>query len=191
MITWWSANDWGNRFIAVTYCLAADITGFDAEAWWPLNGPIFSPLNPLHSLIGVGVTGLPLSINWSGRDLQVISSVMEVIRLPHVGYNGMRYKAKQIKRTGAHISWHNRRWVVQSVPDDNSMMPSDVYLRQWTRPPLFQIMYCRLLGAESESEPMLAYCELDPKFDRNSTSFIQQITFENTNLNVVTKRKHS
>ena len=25
------------------------ITGFDAEACWPLNGPLFSPLNPLYS----------------------------------------------------------------------------------------------------------------------------------------------
>ena len=24
------------------------ITGFDAEACWPLNGPLFSPLNPLY-----------------------------------------------------------------------------------------------------------------------------------------------
>ena len=52
------------------------ITGFDAEACWPLNGPLFSPLNPLYSLMGVGVTGPPLSTNWSGRVLQAISSVM-------------------------------------------------------------------------------------------------------------------
>ena len=31
------------------------ITGFDAEACWPLNGPLFSLLNPLYSLMGVGV----------------------------------------------------------------------------------------------------------------------------------------
>ena len=53
-----------------------DITGFDAEACWPLNGPLFSPLNPLYSLMAVGVTGPPLSTNWSGRVLQAISSVM-------------------------------------------------------------------------------------------------------------------
>ena len=52
------------------------ITGFDAEACWPLNGPLFSPLNPLYSFVGVGVTGLPLSTNWSGRVLQAITSVM-------------------------------------------------------------------------------------------------------------------
>ena len=32
------------------------ITGFDAEACWPLNGPLFSPLNPLYSFMGIGVT---------------------------------------------------------------------------------------------------------------------------------------
>ena len=52
-----------------------DSAGFDAEARWPLNGPLFSPLNPLYSLTGEGVTG-PLSTNWSGRVLQAISSVM-------------------------------------------------------------------------------------------------------------------
>ena len=52
------------------------ITGFDAEACWPLNGPLFSPLNPLYSLMGVGATGPPLSTNWSGRVLQAIPSVM-------------------------------------------------------------------------------------------------------------------
>ena len=53
------------------------ITGFDAEACWPLNGPLFSPLNPLYSLMGVGVTGPPLRTNWSGRALQAISSVLD------------------------------------------------------------------------------------------------------------------
>ena len=56
------------------------ITGFDAEACWPLNGPLFSPLNPLYSLMGVGVTGPPLSTNWSGRVLHAIYSVMAVWR---------------------------------------------------------------------------------------------------------------
>ena len=46
------------------------ITGFDTEACWPLNGPLFSSLNPLYSLMVVGVTGPP-------RVLQAISSVME------------------------------------------------------------------------------------------------------------------
>ena len=28
------------------------VTGFYAEACWPLNGPLFSPLNPLNSIVG-------------------------------------------------------------------------------------------------------------------------------------------
>ena len=59
------------------------IKGFDAEACWPLNGPLFSPLNPLYShcilFFVEGVTGPPLSTNWSGRVLQAISSVMEYV----------------------------------------------------------------------------------------------------------------
>ena len=41
-----------------------------------LEWTLFSPLNPLYSLMGVGVTGPPLSTNWSGRVLQAISIVM-------------------------------------------------------------------------------------------------------------------
>ena len=37
------------------------IMGFDAEARWPLNGPLSSPLNPLYSLMEAGVSGPPLS----------------------------------------------------------------------------------------------------------------------------------
>ena len=51
------------------------ITGFDAEACLPLHGTLFSPLKPLYSLMGVGVTRPSLSTNWSGRVLQAISSV--------------------------------------------------------------------------------------------------------------------
>ena len=57
-------------------CIMEYITRFDAEACWPLNGPLFSPLNQLYSLMGVGMTGPPLSTHWSSRVLQAISSVM-------------------------------------------------------------------------------------------------------------------
>ena len=30
--------------------------GFAAEAHWPLNGSLSSPLNPLYSLMGAGVS---------------------------------------------------------------------------------------------------------------------------------------
>ena len=35
---------------------------------------------------------------------------------------------------------------------------NDVYMRQYTRPLLVQIMACRLFGTKSSSEPMLAHC---------------------------------
>ena len=35
--------------IGPLFLLFIYITGFDAEACWPLNGPLFSSLNPLHS----------------------------------------------------------------------------------------------------------------------------------------------
>ena len=36
-------------------------------------------------------------------------------------------------------------------------------MRQYTSPPLIQIMACRLLGAKPFSEPMLLYCQLDTR----------------------------
>ena len=53
----------------------------------------------------------------------------------------------------------------QSVnfPWVNSATPSDAYMHQWTGPALLQIMACGLDGAQPLSEPMLTYCQLDPK----------------------------
>ena len=45
----------------------------------------------------------------------------------------------------------------------NSLRPSDAYMRQYNIPALLQIMACRLFGAKPLSEPMLPYCQLDPK----------------------------
>ena len=48
-------------------------------------------------------------------------------------------------------------------PADNSLRPSDPYMRQWSIPSLLQIMACCLLGAKSLSEPILPYCQLYPR----------------------------
>ena len=40
---------------------------------------------------------------------------------------------------------------------------SDAYMRQYNVLALFEIMACRLLGAEPLLEPMLPYCQLVPK----------------------------
>ena len=45
----------------------------------------------------------------------------------------------------------------------NSLWLSNAYRRQWTMSTLVQIMACRLDGAKPLSEPMLIYCQLDPK----------------------------
>ena len=36
-------------------------------------------------------------------------------------------------------------------------------MRQWTRSTLVQVMACRLFGAKPLPEPMLPYCQLDPR----------------------------
>ena len=47
----------------------------------------------------------------------------------------------------------------------NSWRPSDAYMHQYNIhvPTLLQIMACHLFGAKPLSEPMLPYCQLDPK----------------------------
>ena len=45
----------------------------------------------------------------------------------------------------------------------SSLRPSDAYMRQFNMPTLVEIMACRLFGAKPLSEPMLPYCQLDPK----------------------------
>ena len=40
---------------------------------------------------------------------------------------------------------------------------SDAYLHQYNTPTLLQIKACRLFGTKPLSEPMLPYCQLDPK----------------------------
>ena len=44
----------------------------------------------------------------------------------------------------------------------NSSPLSAMYMRQWIRSALVQIMACRLFGAKPLSKPMLGYCQLDP-----------------------------
>ena len=42
----------------------------------------------------------------------------------------------------------------------NPSWPNDAYMRQWTRPPVVQIMACRFWGVKPLSEPMLIYSRL-------------------------------
>ena len=52
----------------------------------------------------------------------------------------------------------------------NSRRPSDAYICQLTVPSLVQIMGCRLFGDTPLSEPMMVYCQFDPK-ERVSMKF--------------------
>ena len=67
----------------------------------------------------------------------------------------------------------------------NSSPPSDAYMRQWIGSVLVQIMAWRLFGAKPFSEPMLGYCQLDPKeltsvkFNQNTKIFIDENASEN------------
>ena len=52
----------------------------------------------------------------------------------------------------------------------NSSPPSAGYMHQGTEPALVQSIACRLFGAEKLAEPMLTYCQLDPK-EQTSVEF--------------------
>ena len=41
--------------------------------------------------------------------------------------------------------------------------PSAAYMRPWIGPALLLMIACRLFGAKPLSEPVLDYCQLDPK----------------------------
>ena len=56
--------------------------------------------------------------------------------------------------------WALRHGTTRNV---NSLRSSDAYMCPWNIPTLLQIMACRLFGAKPLSEPMLPYCQLDPK----------------------------
>ena len=49
----------------------------------------------------------------------------------------------------------------------NSLRPIAAYMHQQTKPTLVQIMACCLFGTKPLSEPMLIYCQLDPKWNIN------------------------
>ena len=51
--------------------------------------------------------------------------------------------------------------------------PSAAYMRQWSGSALVQIMACRLDGAKPLSEPMLMYCQLDPREHISMKFFLQ------------------
>ena len=59
----------------------------------------------------------------------------------------------------------------------NLLRPNDAYVRQLTRPSFVQIMARSLFGTKPLSEPVLAYCKLDPK--------------EETSVKVQSKHKHA
>ena len=53
---------------------------------------------------------------------------------------------------------------------NNSLRPSDAYMRRKPRPSLIQMMACRLFGAKPLSEPMLHCCKFDIK-EQTSVTF--------------------
>ena len=60
--------------------------------------------------------------------------------------------------------WHTGSGMIHNRLDCvNSSTPIAAYKRRWNGSPLVQMMVCSLHGAKSLSEPMLTYCQLEPK----------------------------
>ena len=92
---------------------------------------------------GILLTG-PLGTNFSEISIEIHS-----------------YKKTYLKVSSLKCIWKHVKcrpfcpWGVNSSP------PSAAYMRQWTGSELFQVMACRLFGANPLPEPMLVYCQLD------------------------------
>ena len=58
---------------------------------------------------------------------------------------------------------------------------------QWTMSVLFKVMACHLFGAETLPEPVLTYCQWDPrnKLQWNLNQYTKKFIHENTVDNVV------
>ena len=75
------------------------------------------------------------------------------------------------------LRWMNQWYPSFMKPCELTHLPlvPHIYMRQWIGWALAQIMACRLFGAKPLSEPMLDYCQLDPK-EHTSVKF--QLKFE-------------
>ena len=68
------------------------------------------------------------------------------------------------------VTSFNMKMAFPGIVGLNSSPPSAAYMRQWTGPPLVQIMAWCLTGDKPLSEPMLTYCQFDP-WEQTSAKF--------------------
>ena len=68
-------------------------------------------------------------------------------------------------RIGFHLHFKRISHIAQGglAPIFNSLRPTDAYLRHQPMSSLVQIMACHLFGTKPLSQPILYYCQLDPK----------------------------
>ena len=80
-----------------------------------------------------------------------------------------------------HLNYYNKTIMfnVRQLPNHyingslNSLRPSYAYICQYNMPTMLQIMACHLFGAKPLSEPMLPYCQLDPKEHISVKSYLK------------------
>ena len=78
---------------------------------------------------------------------------------PSATHSGAEESSEIMEQSQSKMGWQHWLWYRWL----NSLRPSDTYMRQHNIPTLLQIMACRLFSAKQLSEPMLPYCQLDPK----------------------------
>ena len=77
---------------------------------------------------------------------------------------------------------------MKKIKGINSSPPGAAYIRWWIRSALVQIMACRLFGAKPLSEPMLGYCQLDPKVFSEILIKIQNFSFTKMHLKMLSAK---
>ena len=83
---------------------------------------------------------------------------------PPLGSISNRYRSDDVDSRVLVTRACPRIWVKTHLP------PSAAHMRRWTRSAMVQVMACPLFGVKPLPEPMLTYCQLDPK-EQTSVKF--------------------
>ena len=101
--------------------------------------------------------------NWAGHFLKRKVTFVLGWSVKTGGHSDSSIVADRL-HLGQYADWGRPRICRTRNTTFNSSPPSAAYMRQWTRPALFQVMARRLFGAWPLPEPMLVYyCLLDSR----------------------------
>ena len=118
-----------------------------------------------------GLLGVILLQVWAGDCIMHCTGTLHLMKPEHLWQTMGRRHSTTVRRhlqmtLSSTFSWRKLflfwlefNWNVFL----NSSPPGAAYMCRWTGSVLVQIMACRLISTKPLSEPMLIYCQLDPK----------------------------